>query len=258
MKKADTVILVVSVGTMFTDTITTTIGAIEGRIAESYPEYEVRRAFTSRRIIEKLKENDGLKVESVHEALDKALCDGVKKLIIQPTHLLDGEEYAYIRQELAEYEGKFDTVILGKPLLTSPPDLKKIAHLLGESSLLYDDGRTAICFVGHGSDGDSNDIYLKLQCRFWKMGYENHYVVTLKQKSDLNFRKNYQRIVLWPLMLTAGNHVRKDLAGTADSSWRKMLEKEGYEVLCIFDGLGQNPEIQKMYVEHVKAAIGEK
>lgn len=258
----NTTILVVSFGTSYNENRDLTIGAIEESIKKAFPDYEVRRAFTSQMIIDKLKERDGLEIDNVEEALDRAVADGIKNLVVQPTHLMDGYEYTDLADALKDYEGKFDQVVLGKPLLSSDDDFEAVIKAITDKTSSYDDGQTAICFMGHGTEADSNSVYTKLQEELKSAGFENYYIGTVEAEPTLDtvreaLKENgaYKKVVLEPLMVVAGDHANNDMAGDEDDSWKAILEKEGYEVECLLEGLGQVESIQNIYVEHTQAAV---
>ena len=260
--KADKVIMVVSFGTSYNDSREATIGAIETAIADAYPEYEVRRAFTSQIIIDKLKERDGLEIDNVEEALDRAAADGVKTLVVQPTHLMNGYEYTDLADALKDYEDKFEQVVLAEPLLTSDEDFEAVAKAIAEETASYDDGQTAICFMGHGTEADSNGIYAKLQEKLTAGGYENYYIGTVEAEPSLEdlmealaAKGAYTKVVLEPLMVVAGDHANNDMAGDEEGSWKRTFEDAGYEVTCNLKGLGEMPAIQELLVAHAQAAI---
>lgn len=256
----NTTILVVSFGTSYNESRDLTIGAIEESIKKAFPGFGVRRAFTSQMIIDKLKKRDGLEIDNVEEALDGAVADGIKNLVVQPTHLMDGYEYTDLANALKDYEGKFDQVVLGKPLLSSDDDFEAVIKEITDKTSSYDDGQTAICFMGHGTEAGSNSVYTKLQEELKSAGFENYYIGTMKEEPTLDavravLKENgvYKKVVLEPLMVVAGNHANNDMAG--DDSWKAILEKEGYEVKCLLEGLGQVESIQSIYVEHTRAAF---
>ena len=259
---ADAAILVVSFGTSYNDNRDLTIGAIEEAIAGAFPEYDVRRAFTSQIIIDKLEERDGLEIDNVTEALDRAEADGIRELIVQPTHLMDGYEYTDLVEELSGYVDRFEKIFIGTPLLTDDADYDAVIAAITEYTSSYDDGETAICFMGHGTEADSNAVYTALQEKLTASGYENYYIGTVEAEPSLEDviaalqeKGSYTKVVLEPLMVVAGDHANNDMAGEEEDSWKTVLEKEGYEVECILDGLGQIPEIQELYVQHVQDAI---
>ena len=257
----ETAILVVSFGTSYNDSREATIGATEQTIRDAFPQYEVRRAFTSQIIIDKLAERDGLEIDNVTQALDRAVADGIRNLIVQPTHLMNGYEYNDLKDELAGYEDVFDQIILGEPLLTSDEDFEAVISVITADTASYDDGQTAVVFMGHGTEADSNAVYTKLQEMVTADGFENYYIGTVEAAPSLDDviaaleGKEYTRVVLEPLMVVAGDHANNDMAGDEDDSWKTILTGEGYEVECILEGLGQKPGIQAIYADHVKAAV---
>ncbi len=259
-----TAILVVSFGTSYNDNRDITIGAIEEAVADAFSDYQVRRAFTSQIIIEKLKERDHLKIDNVTEALDRAVEDGIKELIVQPTHLMGGYEYNDILDEISGYVDKFDKIVIGKPLLSGDQDFEAVAEAITDRTASYDDGKTAICFMGHGTEADSNGVYKTMQKALTDMGFENYYIGTVEAEPELKdvmealkAKGGYERVILQPLMVVAGDHANNDMAGDEADSWKTILEGEGYQVECILEGLGQIPAIRDIYVEHLKTAMEE-
>ena len=156
-------LMVVSFGTSYNDNRRMTVGAIEDAIEKASPDYSVRRAFTSQIIIDHVKSRDNEIIDNVTEALDRAEKNGVKRLVIQPTHLMNGLEYTDLVNEVAERSDAFEKVSIGEPLLTSDEDFKAVMTAITEATAEYDDGETAICFMGHGTEADSNQIYAKMQ-----------------------------------------------------------------------------------------------
>ncbi len=257
----ETAILVVSFGTSYNESRDATIGATEQAIQAAFPQYEVRRAFTSQIIIDKLAERDGLEIDNVTQALDRAAADGIKNLIVQPTHLMNGYEYTDLQDELANYEDTFDQIVMGEPLLTSDEDFEAVISAITTDTASYDDGQTAIVFMGHGTEADSNAVYTKLQEMISADGFDNYYIGTVEAAPSLDDivasleGKDYTRVVLEPLMVVAGDHANNDMAGDEDDSWKSILTAKGYEVECILEGLGQKPAVQAIYVDHVGAAV---
>lgn len=258
----DKAILVVSFGTSYNDSREITIGAIESAIAAEFAEYDVRRAFTSQIIIDILEDRDKLEIDNVVEALDRAVEDGIKELVVQPTHLMNGHEYDDLTKELSGYVDKFNKIILAEPLLMSDADFDAVVKAITEKTTSYDDGETAICFMGHGTEAASNGVYAKLQEKLTESGYENYYVGTVEAaptledvSAALKAKGTYKKVVLEPLMVVAGDHANNDMTGAEEDSWKSILEKEGYQVECVLEGLGQIPAIQDIYVAHTQAAI---
>ena len=257
----DKEILVVSFGTSYNESRNITIGAVEAAIGEAYPDYAVHRAFTAQTIIDILAEREGINIDNVQEALDRAVANGVKTLIVQPTHLMNGLEYNDLSKELEAYQDKFDTLAIGAPLLTSDEDYDAVIEAITSDTSEYDDGNTAICYMGHGTEAESNQIYTTLQEKLGEAGYDNYFIGTVEAEPALEDvleavkEGNYSKVVLIPLMVVAGDHASNDMAGDEEGSWKTTFEAEGYDVTCLLQGLGQNCDIQKIYVDHVKAAI---
>lgn len=258
----DTELLVVSFGTSYNDNRQATIGAIEDALEEAFPDYSVRRAFTSQIIIDKVAERDGKKFDNVGEALDRAVDNGVKTLVVQPTHLMDGFEFTDLQDELNEYVDNFDQVVLANPLLTSDEDFDNVVTAITDATAEYDDGETAIVFMGHGTEADSNEVYSKLQDKLTEAGKDNYFVGTVEASPSLEDvlaavqEGDYTKVVLRDLMVVAGDHAHNDMAGDEEGSWKTTFEDAGYEVECVLDGLGQLDTIQQMYVAHTQEAIG--
>ena len=259
---SDKEILVVSFGTSYSNSRHVTIGAIEDAIREAYPDYQVRRAFTAQIIIDKLKKEENIEIDNVKQALDRAVANGVKTLVVQPTHLMNGLEYNDLKKELDKYKDKFDKIALGKPLLTSDEDFKQVIAAITNDTKEYLDGETAICFMGHGTEADSNKVYATLQEKLKAAGYNDYFVGTVEAKpsvddliAQVKESGKYKRVILQPLMVVAGDHANNDMAGDGEDSWVSKFKAAGFEVKPVLRGLGQNYDIQKIYLEHLKAAI---
>lgn len=254
-------LMVVSFGTSYNDNRRMTVGAIEDAIEKAFPDYSVRRAFTSQIIIDHVKSRDNEIIDNVTEALDRAEKNGVKRLVIQPTHLMNGLEYTDLVNEVAERSDAFEKVSIGEPLLTSDEDFKAVMTAITEATAEYDDGETAICFMGHGTEADSNQIYAKMQDLLTESGYENYFVGTVEATPSLEDvlakvqAGEYKKVVLEPLMIVAGDHANNDMAGDEDGSWKKTFEDAGYEVTCLVRGLGELKPIQQLFVQHAQAAV---
>ena len=254
--------MVVSFGTSYNESRELTIGAFDNAIGEAYPDYEVRRAFTSQMIINKLKKRDGIEIDNVKEAAAKAVADGVQTLIVQPTHLMDGFEYMELIRDLEGYRNKFGRFKIAAPLLSSDEDFRAVIKAIVSMTAEYDDGNTAICFMGHGTGADANAVYPRLQKEMMEAGYRNYYIGTVEAAPTLedlivqtSEKKDYKRVVLQPLMVVAGDHAHNDMAGEEEDSWKQRFEAEGYEVECVIRGLGEFPAIREIYVAHTKSAI---
>jgi len=253
-------LLVLSFGTSFNDSRRLTIGAIEDDLEKAFSDYSVRRGFTANIVIDHIKKRDGVTIDDIDEALKRAVDNGVKKLVVQPTHLMNGLEYDELSEKIANYSDAFEKIAIGKPLLTSDEDFQKVEKAITEWTSEYDDGKTAICFMGHGTEAESNEVYTKLQDMLSKDGYNNYFIGTVEASPSLedvmNKVKsgNYERVILEPLMVVAGDHANNDMAGDEDS-WKTAFENEGYKVECLLRGLGENESIREIYVEHAEEAI---
>lgn len=253
-------LLVISFGTSYNDSRRLTIGAIENALEEAFPDYTVRRGFTSDITIDHVMRRDGVQIDNVTAALDRAVDNGVKELFIQPTHLMNGLEYNDLVNEAAQYADAFERMTIGEPLLTSDADFEKVADAITSWTADYDDGETAIVFMGHGTEADSNEVYPKMQEVLTEKGYANYYIGTVEATPSLKDvlaavqAGTYKRVVLEPLMVVAGDHANNDMAGD-EESWKSAFTDAGYEVECVVRGLGENPDIQQLYVEHVREAL---
>ena len=254
-------LLVISFGTSFNDSRRLTIGAIEDALEKALPDYSVRRGFTSNIIIDHVNKRDGILIDDVDAALKRAVDNGVKNLVVQPTHLMNGLEYNDILNEVAQYSDAFENVVFGEPLLTSDDDFKKVEQAIVDWTKEYDDGETAICFMGHGTEADSNGVYQKMQDMLTADGYENYFIGTVEATPTLDDvlakvqAGEYKKVILEPLMVVAGDHANNDMAGDEEDSWKSIFEGAGYEVECLLRGLGENEDIRQIYVEHAQAAI---
>ncbi|MCB6608101.1 sirohydrochlorin cobaltochelatase [[Clostridium] symbiosum] len=254
-------LMVVSFGTSYNDSRRFTVGAIENAMENAFPDYSVRRGFTSQMIIDHIKSRDNIAIDNVGEALGRAVDNGVKNLVVQPTHLMDGLEYNDLVNEVAEYSDSFEKVAIGEPLLTSNDDFKAVIKAITEATAEYDDGETAICFMGHGTEADSNQVYAKMQDMLTEAGYKNYFVGTVEAAPSLDDvlaavkKGEYKKAVLEPLMIVAGDHANNDMAGDEEGSWKTAFEGAGYEVTCLVRGLGEMEPIQQLFVEHAKAAV---
>lgn len=261
-------ILVVSFGTSFNDNRVATIGAIEKAIADEFEKegWSVRRAFTADIIINHIKDRDGEVIDNVEEALKRARDNGVKQLVVQPTHLMAGLEFEELTGTLQKYEQDFETIEIGQPLLASDEDKKDVAEELVEATKSFDDGQTAIVFMGHGTNHESNSVYAEMQDIIRKeAGNDNYFVGVVHDgaKPDVNdvlaeVQKNdaFKKVVLRDMMVVAGDHANNDMADANDpESWYSIFKAAGYEVETVLEGLGQIKDIQDMYVDHCEDAV---
>ena len=256
-------LLIVSFGTSYNDARRLNIGAIEDAMENAFPDWSVRRAFTSDMIIRHIDKRDGVLIDNVKAALERAKSNGVKVLTVQPTHLMNGFEYQDLIAELAEYDGDFESIVTGAPLLSDDEDFKIIANAIVNATAEYDDGQTAICFMGHGTEAESNGIYARMQEELNNLNIKNYFIGTVEAKPDINdlldavSNGGYKRVILRPLMIVAGDHANNDMAGDDPESWKSQFEAAGLDVTCILEGLGELPEVRDLFVLHARTAIEE-
>ncbi|MDR0589804.1 MAG: sirohydrochlorin cobaltochelatase [Spirochaetaceae bacterium] len=256
------VLLVVSFGTSYNESRVNTIEAIEKTLAAAYPDYEQRRAFTSQIIIDKLKKRDGLKIDNVTAAMKRLRSDGVKQVVVQPTHVMSGHEYDDVIAEIKPFEKYFDRIQYSLPLLISDQDYTDIVTIITDETKQYADDNTAVVFMGHGTEHEANATYAKLNRQLQARGFSRYLIGTVEAEPTLEdviaeTRKlNVKRVVLLPLMIVAGDHANNDMAGDEEDSWKTVFESYGYEVVPVLRGLGEYPGVRDMFVRHVRSAIG--
>ena len=257
------VILVVSFGTSYDDNRDLSIGAVEADIAAAFPEYEVRRAFTAQTVIDILGDRNDLDIDNVTEAMDRLVADGVTKVVIQPTHVMNGAEYHDVMAEIAPYADKFEVMAIGAPLLTTYEDYEAVIEALLADNENAGSADTALVYMGHGTHHFANATYSQLEAMMHAEGYENAFVGPVEGFPTLEVVQSQvtaygaKKIVLMPLMVVAGDHASNDMAGDEEDSWKVILTGAGFEVECVLEGLGQNADIRAIYIDHIKAAIAE-
>lgn len=252
-------ILVVSFGTSVNETRALTIDAIEDAIRQAFPEYAVYRAWTSRIICAKLLKRDHVKVDSVTEAMVRMKADGIREVIVQPTHVINGIENDGMKADALEFSGEFDSIRIGTPLLTDEDDSEAIVEAVAkEFPELQDD--EMLVLMGHGTTHYANSIYAALDYRFKDRGHMNIFLGTVEAYPaiDTLLRIAAQRkpaaVILAPFMIVAGDHALNDLSGDNAESWRSRFEAAGFPVRCVLKGLGQYPAVRQMFVDHVARA----
>lgn len=278
-------ILVVSFGTSFNDSRAADIKGIEDALQEAYPDWSVRRAFTAQIIINHVQARDGECIDNVEQALDRAVDNGVKNLVIQPTHLMHGAEYDELMDAVEEYEDKFESVKVAEPLLGEVgddaavvnDDKKAVAEILtaeavekaGYDSLdaAKEDG-VAFVFMGHGTSHTAKVSYSQMQTQMNDLGYENVFIGTVEGEPEETACENvidavseagYTKVILRPLMVVAGDHANNDMAGEDEDSWLSQFEasEKFKSVDTQIFGLGEIEGIQKLYIDHTAAVINE-
>ena len=276
-------LLVVSFGTSFNDSRAEDIGGVEKALQAAYPDWSVRRAFTAQIIINHVQARDDEKIDNVDQALERAVSNGVKKLIIQPTHLMHGAEYDELKEAVDSYKDKFESVTIAEPLLGEVgsdatvinEDKQAVAEAItaqAVKSANYDsldaaaeDG-TAFVFMGHGTSHTANVTYSQMQTQMDTLGYKNVFIGTVEGKPEETACENvieavkaagYKKVILRPLMVVAGDHANNDMAGEDEDSWKSQFEASGAfdEIDTQIEGLGRIDAVEQLYVQHTKAAM---
>ena len=274
-------LLVVSFGTSFNDSRVADIKSIEDALQEANPDWSVRRAFTAQIIINHIQARDGEKIDNMEQALERAVANGVKQLVVQPTHLMHGAEYDEMCAAIDKVRDQFDSVEIAEPMLGEVgndatvinADKEAAAKAVVaaaleesgyESTAAAKDAGVAYVLMGHGTAHVAKVTYSQMATQMAKLGYENVFVGTVEGEPEetsceavIEAVKNagYTTVVLRPLMVVAGDHANNDMAGADDDSWKTMFEAAGFTVNCQISGLGRIADVQALYVAHTKAAI---
>jgi sirohydrochlorin cobaltochelatase len=253
-------ILAVSFGTSYSDTRRKTIDKIEQDIRMEYPDIPLYRGWTSGHILKKVRERDGVRFDSVPEAMERMEKEGVQVVVVQPTHVMKGIENERMTEDILKYEDRFDKIVFGNPLLSGHEDRKNTAKaVLTEFDGVHPE--EALVLMGHGTSHQANEVYAALGEIFRQRRYNNVFVGTVEGSplfSDilkLVKKGNYKKVHLAPLMLVAGDHAVNDMSGEDESSWKNQLEAEGFEVECHLKGLGEYPDIRRIFIEHLRDAL---
>ena len=276
-------ILVVSFGTSFNDSRAEDIGGVEKALQAAYPDWSVRRAFTAQIIINHVQARDDEKIDNMDQALERAVNNGVKNLVVQPTHLMHGAEYDELTEAVENYKDKFESVKIAEPLLGEVgadetainEDKAAVAEAItaeavktaGFDSLdVAKEEGTAFVFMGHGTSHTAKISYSQMQAQMEQLGYENVFIGTVEGEPEdtaceavIEKLKNagYKKVILRPLMVVAGDHANNDMAGDDDDSWKSQFEASGAfdSIDTQIAGLGEIDAIQQLYVAHTQAAI---
>ena len=274
-------LLVVSFGTSFNDSRVADIKSIEDALQEANPDWSVRRAFTAQIIINHVQARDGEKIDNMEQALDRAVANGVKNLVVQPTHLMHGAEYDEMCEALKAYADKFENIAIAEPMLGEVgsdatvinSDKEVVAKAVVAAALAdgnYEsleqakDAGVAFVFMGHGTAHVAKVTYSQMQTQMSNLGYDNVFIGTVEGEPEQTSAESvieavkaagYTTVVLRPLMVVAGDHANNDMAGSDDDSWKSMFEAAGLETLCQISGLGGIAEVEQLYVAHTQAAI---
>jgi sirohydrochlorin cobaltochelatase len=257
-------ILVVSFGTSHQETRRKTIAAIESQIAKTYPEWEIRRAFTSGMIMRKLKERDKLYIDNVAEAMKRLSDDGFTRIFVQPTHIINGDEYDKMVSQVELHRKDFSEVRIGKPLLSSTADYEAVCRgIMKWFPDIAEDKKEALVLMGHGTGHFADAAYAALDYRFKALGYDNVFVGTVEgypELADVNAmvdRYRPDKVTLLPFMVVAGDHAVNDMAGEEADSWKSVFAAGGYPVDCVLVGLGEMEPIRRIYLEHIADGLAD-
>ena len=279
----DNELLVVSFGTSFNDSRVKDIKGIEDALQAAYPDWSVRRAFTAQIIINHVQARDGEKIDNMQQAMDRAVANGVKNLVVQPTHLMHGAEYDEMMEMIDTYRDKFESVAVAEPLLgevgsdatiinQDKEDVAKAVTAAAVKEAGYDSldaaaaDKVAFVFMGHGTSHTAKVSYSQMQSQMNALGYKNVFIGTVEGEPEETACENvieavkaagYTKVVLRPLMVVAGDHANNDMAGDDEDSWKSQFEASGEfdSVDCQIAGLGEVADIQQLYVAHTKAAV---
>ena len=274
-------LLVVSFGTSYNDSRVNDIKSIEDALQEAYPDWSVRRAFTAQIIINHIQARDGEKIDNMTQALERAVANGVKNLVVQPTHLMHGAEYDEMCAAIDDYRDNFDSVSIAEPLLGEVgsdagvinADKEAVAKAVtaaaaeasGFDSLeAAKEAGAAFVLLGHGTAHVARVSYSQMSTQMQQLGYENVFIGTVEGEPEETACESviekvraagYTTVILRPLMVVAGDHANNDMAGSDDDSWKPMFEDAGFTVDCQIAGLGGIADIQALYIAHTQAAI---
>ena len=274
-------LLVVSFGTSFNDSRVADIKSIEDALQEANPDWSVRRAFTAQIIINHIQARDGEKIDNMEQALERAVANGVKQLVVQPTHLMHGAEYDEMCDAIDKVRDKFESVEIAEPMLGEVgndatiinADKEAVAKAVVaaalsesgyESTTAAKEAGVAYVLMGHGTAHVAKVTYSQMATQMDKLGYENVFIGTVEgEPEDTSCEAviaavkeaGYTTVVLRPLMVVAGDHANNDMAGADEDSWKTMFEAAGFTVNCQISGLGRIADVQALYVAHSKAAI---
>ena len=274
-------LLVVSFGTSFNDSRVADIKSIEDALQAANPDWSVRRAFTAQIIINHIQARDGEKIDNMEQALERAVANGVKQLVVQPTHLMHGAEYDEMCAAIDKVRDKFESVEIAEPMLGEVgsdaavinADKEAVAKAVVaaalsesgyESTAAAKEAGVAYVLMGHGTAHVAKVTYSQMSTQMDKLGYENVFIGTVEgEPEDTSCEAviaavkeaGYTTVVLRPLMVVAGDHANNDMAGADEDSWKTMFEAAGLTVNCQISGLGRIADVQALYVAHAKAAI---
>ena len=254
-------LLSVSFGTSYEDTRAKTIDVINERLAAAFPDRAFYSAWTSNRIVERVRVERGELHDTLEEAFGRLAADGVDDVVVATTCLMSGHEMRKIAgfaKDWAAGDGA-RTVRVADPLLTSEADrVAMAAAVCEEFSSVPDDA--ALLLMGHGSPKGPNEVYSQMRDSLAALGHPNFTIATVEGEPvfddavSILEKMGASRVVVAPFMFVAGDHAINDMAGDDDQSWANMLAARGFEVEVVMKGLGEYPAVQQLVVDHAKAA----
>ena len=255
-------LLIVSFGSSFIENRAASIDATEAVLASAFTGYDKFSAFTSQIIIDVYKDRDDIEYKNVDQQIEEIYKKGYGEVLVVPTHVINGEEYDQMNEELEPFADKFEEFRVSKPLLSSAGDYQRVIDAV-VAELPERDNQTAVVFMGHGTRHDANSAYAALDYGFKHAGYDNIFVGTVEGTPDFDAvaidveAGGYEKVILMPLMIVAGDHAHNDMAGDEEDSWKVMFKSMGYDVEVIIKGMGELETIQKLFVEHANEALTE-
>lgn len=252
-------ILAVSFGTSYERARKESIDAVEEQWRSGFPDCELRRAFTSPRIIRRLA-SQGVRVPDVTQALNCMKAEGFTHVWVQPTLLIPGEEYDRLCETVKGFERDFTLLKIGEPLLWQEEDYDNAVRIVAEKYPVH--LCEACVLMGHGTPHDANRIYQKIGKCLERQSEGRYSLATVEGAPGIEevadrLPGDVRRVTLVPFMLVAGDHAMNDMAGQEPGSFRSVLEAKGYEVECVIKGMGAYPEIRAMYDDKLRKNIGE-
>ncbi|MDO4344273.1 MAG: sirohydrochlorin cobaltochelatase [Eubacteriales bacterium] len=257
--QSERAILAVSFGTSYKDAREKNIDRIEEEIRRSFPERRVYRAWTSGMIRKKLRERDGIAIDDVGEALWRMKEDGIRRVTVQPTHVMNGIENEKMLKEILPFRDEFEEILVGAPLLATEKDSREAAEVLSREWKEIPK-EEALVLMGHGTEHCANHVYAALDDMLKDMGSANIFVGTAEAHPSVDTLlrrvEAYRPVAvhLAPFMIVAGDHAKNDMSGDGEDSWASRFKSAGYPVVCHMKGLGEYPGIRKMFVRHAREA----
>lgn len=253
-------LLVVSFGSSFIENRAASIDATETVLAEAFAGYDPFRAFTSEIIIDIYRDRDGVEIKNVAEQIEEIYKAGYGEVLVVPTHVINGIEYDEMIEALGPFTEKFAEFRVSKPLLSSTADYGRVIDAV-MAEIPETDDKTAVVFMGHGTHHDANSAYAALDYHFKHMDYSHVFVGTVEGSPEFDAvaadveAGGYEKVILMPLMIVAGDHAHNDMAGDKEDSWKVMFKSMGYDVEIILKGMGELESVQNMFVQHAKEAL---